>query len=643
METTNFYYENPEQLRSEIENRGITGGAGTLVQVFTGIVDKDHLVQMIRAVRSCLPGTPMVGATTAGEILGGSVTDRRAVISIARFRDARVRSGLFPLGESKMRNIGHDLAEQLLPDEEENGEQVLIVFGDGTNILELGSQELLSGIQERRPHVPVAGGNAANAEGFDNGFGVTPDLGRTFVFTEQGLVSRGAAAASITGPSLRIHRDANLGWKTIGKTMRVTRLQVEGQFTRVFEIDGTPTLDVYRKYFGDQVAEGLPLTALNFPFIVRRDGFEIAATPVQVSDDGSILYTALLKPGEAIQFGFGEPGLVLNESMRIARAIADYPHPVESIFVYSCASRRKQLDHVAASELRPFHNIAPMSGFLTNGEFFRPGQDNMAIGQTMTILSLSEAEPAEHERAEIEEPAEKKSINSMLAIQNLVNRMTEELEEEQKRSESLLLNVLPASIAQRLKTGDTTIAERFDDATVLFADIVGFTELSSRHTPEEVVRVLNDIFSSFDVLVEKHGLEKIKTIGDAYMVAGGIPDAVDDHAERCARMGLDMLDCIENFRRDGMDFLNIRVGLHRGPIVAGVLGSKKFAYDLWGDTVNTASRMESSGEAGRVQVSAAVQERLSGAFDFDERGDIEVKGKGRMHTYFLNGESIAAN
>ncbi|MBX7057904.1 MAG: FIST C-terminal domain-containing protein [Leptospirales bacterium] len=643
METFNFYYENPEQLRAELAARKIAGGPGLLVQVFSGIADERHTAQLIQTIRQLLPETAILGATTAGEILDDQVSDQRVVLSIARFRNARVRSALAPCDKRSMRQVGLEMAAALLPELHEKEQKVFVVFASGTDQTDLGTPDLLRGIYESRPDVPLAGGVAANAIGFDENLGRSADLGVTYVFTEQGLTARGAAGACIVGPGLQIHRDVNLGWKTIGKKMRITRVLAEGAGSRVFEIDGLPAAQVYRKYFGDQVAEGLPLTAINFPFIVRRDQLEIAATPIVVYEDKSILYNELLMEGESIQFGFGEPGLVLNESMRIARSIADYPHSIEGMFVYSCATRRRQLDHVAASELKPFHNIAPMSGFLTGGEFFRTESENRIIRQTMTILSLSEAPPApDHVRPEIPEAAESKSIDSMLAIQTLVQRMTEELEEEQKRSENLLLNVLPGSIAARLKAGDTTIAERFEDASVLFADLVGFTELSSRHPPEEVVRLLSDIFSSFDLLVEKHGLEKIKTIGDAYMVAGGIPDPVADHAARCARMALDMLEEIERFRAGGRSFLNIRVGLHRGPIVAGVLGSKKFAYDLWGDTVNIASRMESSGQPGRVHVSAAVQRSLGPAFVFEERGEIQVKGKGLMHTFFLLGERSAA-
>ncbi|MCB1178234.1 MAG: FIST C-terminal domain-containing protein, partial [Leptospiraceae bacterium] len=521
------------------------------------------------------------------------------------------------------------------------GEKVIILFSDGSDLIDSNAQDFLSGINDARPNVPIAGGRAANALCFEKNFGVSSDLGETYIFTEKGILTKGAVGASITGSDLLIHRDVNLGWKSIGKTMYITKLEPAGPFSKIIEIDGISPLDIYRKYFGDEVANAMPLAGLNFPFVTKVDELEIAATPFKVFDDGSIIYTAKLNVGDGIKFGFGEPGLILHESMRIAKTILEYPNPIEGLFVYSCATRRKQLSHVAANELIPFQNIAPISGFLTGGEFYHVKSQNLAIGQTMTILSLSEKkEVKKNEHVEIKEPIKDKALNSMLAIQTLVERMTKELEEEQDKSEKLLLNILPESIARRLKTGENTIAERFNDATVLFADIVGFTELSSKNSPEKVVEILNKLFSAFDSLVEKYKLEKIKTIGDAYMVAGGIPIPIKDHALRSGNLALDMLDIINDYRHNGYEFLNIRIGLHKGPIVAGVLGSKKFAYDLWGDTVNIASRMESSGEAGKIQVSEAFSKDIDNNFLLEERGEVKIKGKGMMNTFFLSGRKI---
>jgi len=213
-----------------------------------------------------------------------------------------------------------------------------------------------------------------------------------------------------------------------------------------------------------------------------------------------------------------------------------------------------------------------------------------------------------------------------------------QLELEQAKSEQLLLNVLPAAIALRLKDNEHNIAESFAEVTVMFADIVGFTELSSRISATAVVEVLNDIFSAFDHLADRHGLEKIKTIGDAYMVVGGLPTPREDHAEAIANMAIDMLHEIRILSLEHSEPFSIRIGICTGPVVAGVIGLKKFIYDLWGDTVNIASRMESHGITGCIQVTAETYELLKDKYTFEKRGAIQVKGKGYMVTYLMTGK-----
>ena len=222
-------------------------------------------------------------------------------------------------------------------------------------------------------------------------------------------------------------------------------------------------------------------------------------------------------------------------------------------------------------------------------------------------------------------------------LEELVKQRTKELTAEKLTSERLLLNVLPGPIADRLKTGESLIVDRFESVSVLFADIVGFTDLSSRTSPEDLVRLLNELFSTFDRLAEKHGLEKIKTIGDAYMVVAGIPQPIADHAIALAHMALDMNEAIAAYAKKAGSSLSIRIGIHSGSVVAGVIGEKKFIYDLWGDTVNTASRMESTGVPGRIHLSEATYTLIKGEFDAEQRAPIEVKGKGLMTTYLLSG------
>src|SRR5215212_1760633 len=211
------------------------------------------------------------------------------------------------------------------------------------------------------------------------------------------------------------------------------------------------------------------------------------------------------------------------------------------------------------------------------------------------------------------------------------------LQAEQAKSEALLMNVLPSSIAERLREATDTIADQFDSASILFADVVGFTPLAERLPPAEMVGILDHLFSRFDALVERHSLEKIKTIGDCYMAAAGVPDPRADHARTAALLALDMRETVATSPELGDSGVELRIGINSGPVVAGVIGTKRFTYDLWGDAVNTASRMESHGTPGEIQITRATYELLRDEFDCRHRGTIEVKGKGEMETWYLVG------
>ena len=239
-------------------------------------------------------------------------------------------------------------------------------------------------------------------------------------------------------------------------------------------------------------------------------------------------------------------------------------------------------------------------------------------------------------------------VQNLLQVR-LLNLETQKLYEqvliEQDLSEMLLHNMLPQAIAERLKGRskltanhlNQAIVDSYANVTVLFADIVGFTAFSQVVSPEVMVDVLNDLFTRFDHIADHHGLEKIKTIGDCYMAAAGLPVVVTDHADRAAHMSLDMLAAMQDFNASSQHSLNIRIGISSGAAVAGIIGKSKFLYDLWGDVVNTASRMESHGMTGRIQMSDATRQALIKPFVLEHRGVIDVKGKGEMNTWFLIG------
>ena len=218
----------------------------------------------------------------------------------------------------------------------------------------------------------------------------------------------------------------------------------------------------------------------------------------------------------------------------------------------------------------------------------------------------------------------------------VMSRLVDELEEERAKSRRLLLNVLPGRIADRLAAGETRIADRHDDVTVLFSDFVGFTRISAELPPAVLVTELDELFRGFDGICEETGVEKIKTVGDAYLAVGGLAGGTSNAAAAIADTALRMRALVEAHAHEHARW-QIRIGIHAGPVVAGVVGASKFAYDVWGDTVNVASRLESTSEPNRIQVSAAVARLLGSGYDLEARGLIDLKGKGRVETSFLNG------
>jgi class 3 adenylate cyclase len=233
-------------------------------------------------------------------------------------------------------------------------------------------------------------------------------------------------------------------------------------------------------------------------------------------------------------------------------------------------------------------------------------------------------------------------VGSSLEKKHLRDRereMVEALRIEKERSEQLLLNILPQAIVTRLNGGETVIADQLSNVTILFADLVGFTRLSSQLSDGDLVRLLNGLFSEFDRLALDLGIEKIKTVGDAYMVAGGLPEPRADHAHAVADMALAMIEAVERMNCEFPIALQMRIGIHSGDVVAGVIGTHKFVYDIWGDAVNIASRMESHSLPGRIQISAAAHRHLHERFRLEPHGSVDIKGKGPMETYFLLGRA----
>ncbi len=256
-----------------------------------------------------------------------------------------------------------------------------------------------------------------------------------------------------------------------------------------------------------------------------------------------------------------------------------------------------------------------------------------ALSETADKLKGFEAGAVDYVTKPLQQEEVLARVNTHLSLR----RMQQQLEEKERQTEQLLLNVLPKSIAEQLRGGVKTVAKYYPEVSVLFADIVSFTELSFAQGPDAIVKILHELFSGFDALVEKHGLEKIKTIGDAYMAIAGAPIQRDDHAEAIAELALGIRDSVLGYNKAHATSYAIRIGINTGPVVAGVIGTKKFSFDLWGETVNIASRMESQGIANEVQVTQATLAKLQDKYVLEERGDVDIKGKGTQKTYLLKG------
>lgn len=223
-----------------------------------------------------------------------------------------------------------------------------------------------------------------------------------------------------------------------------------------------------------------------------------------------------------------------------------------------------------------------------------------------------------------------------LVASSVLVRQQQQIDRERRKSDELLKNILPLPIAEELKENGQVVPRKIENATILFADIVGFTPYAAKVNALELVDLLNEVFSGIDGVVEKYGLEKIKTIGDAYMIAGGVPLPQEDHCEKTARAAQEIIALTEELAMQRKIDLQIRIGMDSGPVVAGVIGTKKFIYDIWGDAVNLANRLESSGIPGKIQVSRRVAEKLHPQFKISKRGEVEIKGRGKMMTYILD-------
>ena len=370
-----------------------------------------------------------------------------------------------------------------------------------------------------------------------------------------------------------------------------------------------------------------PLVAIIFNTMIEHNQLSIEKMRVLVVDDSRTLRKVLVRelrqigPMQIEEASDGVEALEILQARTFDLVLLDMEMPeLDGLGVLTALKESGQLSGLPVIVISSAEEIDKTVKCIEMGaEDYLPKTFNPILLRARILSSFEKKRFRDLEKDYLEQLQKEKELLQM----------------EQMKSERLILNILPKPIAERLKKNEKNISSSYEDVTILFSDIVGFTQMSSLLTPSDLVALLNDLFTRFDKRAELLGLEKIKMIGDAYMAAGGVPVPRADHADIVADMALGMLEDLAEFNRDNQISLQIRIGLNSGPVVAGIIGFTKFSYDLWGSTVNVASRMESSSVIGKIQISPSTAKALIGRFDLQGREVIEVKGIGKVLTHFL--------
>ena len=483
------------------------------------------------------------------------------------------------------------------------------------------------------------------------------------VFGNAGVFQKGVGIVGFDLNQIEVEGIVTSGWRSIGTPKTVT----ESRDNVVFSIEGIKASEVMLKYLRLSGNKERPY-AMEYPIeVTREDGSRIIRSVFSLDEEtGAAYYAGNIPEGSKIKFCSPDiENTIQNTLSAIDRFRERYlSQKPDAVLLFSCNIRKVSFGEAIKTEIQAIRDtlMAPVAGFFSYGEIGRDDYGNCEMhSTTLAIVALRmkgsiDTKAFVNTSPSIGKRKKRETVTSLnesltqlrnekLVLSNFLHRTSEDLdqalsnlESERAKSERLLLNILPESIANRLKSGNETIADYYNSVSVLFADIVGFTKLSAVTPASEILGILNTIFSRFDALSQQYGVEKIKTIGDAYMAASGIPIPAKNHAQRICYLALDMLQALSDLRSELPTGLSVRIGIHSGSAVAGVIGTNKFAFDLWGDTVNTASRMESHGQPGKIQISESTYSLIAQQFITEKRGEIEVKGKGEMLTYFLIGK-----
>ncbi len=508
MRTKNAYFLNKKKFNDFVNENSFANEESLLIQVFSSILEKDRLNQVLSDILNTLPQAMIIGATTDGEILDNIVTTDKIIISISSFEHASLSvSSLEHSGDSF--TCGINLAKKLL----QENTKVLFLFTDGLNT---NGEIFLNGIKSVSGDVAIAGGLAGDGANFTS----------TYVFSNDGIISSGAVGISVNADKLNISTTYSFNWQEIGKILKITK----AKDNRVYEIDSISAVDVYQKYLGANIANSLPAVGMEFPLIINRNGMKIARAVLGKESDGSLVFAGNLHEGDEVQFGYGNAGMILSEALNVKEQI-DMPC-VESIFVYSCMARRRFLDEAIAIELTPLAHLAPTVGFFTYGEFFK--QENCELlNQTMTVLSMSETDTQSTYKFQDKSPQNEivESSTTHRALSHLIKETSHELEETNANLEKIVEQKTQA-LCQKIKELERVSAVKSEflagmsheirtplNAMLGFVDILKASEENKeklkrfsiiKNSGTTLLRIINDILDFSKIESAKMLLERRK-------------------------------------------------------------------------------------------------------------------------------------
>ncbi len=532
---------------------------------------------------------------------------------------------------------------------------LLLIAGGG---LDPRPEELLRDVRAALPQAPVYGGMASSYGRF----------ARPPVFDEQGIPLESAAVALILDSAqMHVSGLAVSGWRELGTAKTITR----ATGNKVYSIEGIPAVEFYRRYFGLLAAADAQnnldpelRAASEYLLLLRRaDGTEVLRAALRFDPvEGAVYYGGEIPEGAQARFCSPNVESTMAEAISEMQSFRERHTAAraDAVLLFNCAIRARAYGPLVEREIERIYDLwhAPVVGFHSWGEIGdTPGMQcdfHNTVISTVTfswIGNTGAATPAQQpqepkEASVTSQPDAAESPEQVLAelaqlrrekriLSNFLRMTAGDLEAQTRRADELLQNMLPVEIAGRLKSGQHRIADQVPQASVLFADLSGFTSWAASTPAERIVDVLDELFSLFDESASSAGVEKIKTIGDAYMAAAGVPAAADDHAARCVRLARAMFSDLARVNKSRGLALQMRIGIHTGPVVAGVIGRRKYTYDLWGDTVNTAQRLESAAAPGSILASEQTYALLTDTSGFVYRGAVPLKGRASVIGYSM--------